>query len=433
LDNPGSPEVDSGTFKTYHATMGVNGRATQQEFEMNPFILSGTPMNINPTTSGLFLTNSPRTRNIQPTEYYTLGFTNYYLDNDVQLSQPYYSEYKFYDENGQLLETRQYQNTYNNGGGPLTDCTRVYQSLFTIVPKTNTEYNTLYLGAGPKNFTEFPDNTAQYTVQLFGNFTGVTLPPPTQVITPTPTPTPVPCTQCKTYSLTNTSPLVAAVYTYRDCETRQLLSNFQAPLTSTQICVCSGTFVEETNVLSVEIGEPCGPKPCTTCETLSIFNNYTDLAVLLEFWDCTINGGQGGYRQLGLNPLTGIQVCGCANSFVNQFSGVEIIPQGSCEAPTPTPTPSGPCQFIAHQVNLCVGPTCVNGTCICSFGAVTTVYTNCNTPTPFAQGARVYSNSSLTQRFVGTISNGSVIYNVVQVIPFNYGLSFLNCVINGPC
>jgi len=53
----GLPSVSSGNFKTYQATMGVNGRATQQDFNMGPFILSGTPMNMNPTTTGLFLTN----------------------------------------------------------------------------------------------------------------------------------------------------------------------------------------------------------------------------------------------------------------------------------------------------------------------------------------------------------------------------------------
>jgi len=134
----GLPAVSSGNFKTYQATMGVNGRATQQTFDMGPFILSGTPMNMNPTTTGLFLTNSPRTRDIQPTEYYTLGFTNYYIDQ-VNLSQPYYSEYKFYDFDGNLIDTRQYQNVYSNGGGPMTDCNYVYQSYYNIIPKTDTE------------------------------------------------------------------------------------------------------------------------------------------------------------------------------------------------------------------------------------------------------------------------------------------------------
>ena len=65
----GNPGVPTPLKKVFKSTMGVNGRATQQDFNMDPFVLSGTPVGTNPTTSGLFLTNSPRTRNIQPTEY----------------------------------------------------------------------------------------------------------------------------------------------------------------------------------------------------------------------------------------------------------------------------------------------------------------------------------------------------------------------------
>ena len=75
----------------------------------------------------------------------------------------------------------------------MTDCNFVYQSFYNIVPKTDTEYNTLYLGCGPMNIDDFPQDTAQYTVQLFGNFTGSTQPPtPTPSNTPTPTQTGTP-------------------------------------------------------------------------------------------------------------------------------------------------------------------------------------------------------------------------------------------------
>jgi len=37
----GQPEVSTGVYKTYQATMGVNGRADQQDFNMGPFILTG--------------------------------------------------------------------------------------------------------------------------------------------------------------------------------------------------------------------------------------------------------------------------------------------------------------------------------------------------------------------------------------------------------
>ena len=184
-DTIGPPTQTPGLYKTFQSTMGVNGRANQQDFNIDPFVLSGTPTGTNPTTSGLFLTNSPRTRDIQPSEYYTLGFTNYYLSSSM-LSEPYYVQYKFYDDQGSLLDTKNYQNITTNGGGPLPNCSYVYPSWYLMEPTGNTEYNTLYVGAGAKNLENImPANTAQYTIQLFGKFTGSTSP-----VQPTPTPTP---------------------------------------------------------------------------------------------------------------------------------------------------------------------------------------------------------------------------------------------------
>lgn len=428
----GLPSADTGPFKTYHATMGTNGRATQQDFDMGPFILSGTPINTQPTTTGLFLTNSPRIRDIQLDEYYTLGFTNYYLDNANTLSQPYYAEYTFYNENGNVIDIRRYLNTYPNGGGPLTDCSSVYQSLFTVIPKTDTEYNTLYLGVGPKNIIQFPEDTVNYTVQLFGNFTGTTSPPsPTPTPTPTVTPSPFQCNNCLTYNITNSSPFTSALYSFVDCETSQFQSNILPPNGNFQFCACEGTFQEETSVLLIAIGGGCGPKPCDDCETVTVFNNNTESNVVAEFWNCEL-GPNGSWDQKVLQAQSGSQFCACFGSF-NMVEGMEIQQGEPCGTPAPTPTPTPPCEFLSHKVRVCNGMTCSNGLCRCiSIGQIF-VYTDCNTPTPFEIGARVWVDTDLTQRFVGRISNGVVVFDVIADPMSNQSISTFECLINGPC
>ena len=275
----GLPAFESDSYKTFRSTMGTNPRAVQQSFNYDPFVMSGTPTGVNPTTSGLFLTNSPRTRDIQEDEYYTLAFTNYYLDPSTtgsSLSEPYYVKYTFYDGDGVEITGYTYDNIVGNGGGPRTDCNNVYQQLYLIDPISGASYNTLYVGAGPLNIPNVPSNTVQYTVQLFGKFTGSTSPiqpspTPTPTASPgsvTPTPTPTPsstpfCSGCTTYELTYTG----------DCE-----SIGQATITScingaTQnlvlncgivYSVCSCTFPFTTDDVVVTTGGACDPRPTPT-------------------------------------------------------------------------------------------------------------------------------------------------------------------------
>jgi len=418
----GLPAVSTGIYKTYQATMGVNGRATQQDFDMGPFILSGTPMNINPTTTGLFLTNSPRTRDIQPTEYYTLGFTNYYIDQ-VNLSQPYYSEYKFYDDLGNLLDTRQYQNVYSNGGGPMTDCNYVYQSYYNIIPKTDTEYNTLYLGCGPRNIDDFPQDTAQYTVQLFGNFTGSTQPPtPTPSPTPTPTPSVVPCPGCTLYTVENQSPSTGT-FRYVDCDSRSTQTYTLPGNTAVQICACTGSLTNLSPGIVYSGDIPCGLQPCDSCDSVTIYNNSTGTTATFTLFNCTINS----YAAYSLPPQTGNVYCCCAENIITLSGTIEIIVGPPCNQPTPTPTPTPSCLFRTFTIPLCGGSTCRGGICTCQNAGTQTVYAPCSVTTPFADGAELYTNTALSNPFDGTFSNGSVIYESIN------GFVSIVCVIGGPC
>ena len=213
----GNPSVDSDKFKVFRGTMGVNRNATQQDFNFFPFLLTGS--------TSRYLTNSPTTRDIAPNEYYTLGFTNYFLSESTgsTVSEPYYVKYTFYNSTGGTITATTYDNIVSNGGGPRTNCNWVYPGTFLLYPATGTtDFNTLYVGAGPGNIPNLPSGCTSYDVQLFGKFTGSTTPiqpSPTPTpsasagaVTPTPTATPSPtpiCSTCTSYE---------AVYT-GDCET----------------------------------------------------------------------------------------------------------------------------------------------------------------------------------------------------------------------
>ena len=345
-DAIGEPGVESGLYKSFYSTMGVNGRATQQDFNIEPFVLSGTPTTSNPTTSGLFLTNSPRIRNIQPTEYYTLGFTNYYLNSGSMLSEPYYVEYKFYDNNGNLIDTAQYQNVQINGG-MLPDCGWVYQSYYNTVLTGNTDWNTMYVGAGPMNIDGFPANCAQYTVQLFGEFTGTTSPP-----APSPTPTPTPsstpgCSPCQTYDLENTSLEALGYATYTECPYGPSRNIELLPGQIYRIdCACEGSLVLTENITATIIStcNDLTPTPTPTytptstpcaCNAYTVDSLEAEGLVSVSWTDC-----DRVVQNFILTPGTGISFCACAGSVV--VSGAhDIFDNGSCEpAVTPTPTPS---------------------------------------------------------------------------------------------
>jgi hypothetical protein len=419
---PGSPSVSTGTYKTFQSTMGVNGRATQQDFDITPFILQGTPQGVNPTTTNLFLTNSPRFRDIQPTEYYTLGFTNYYLDDNT-LSEPYYVEYNFYDDDGALIETRQYQNFRSNGGGPMDNCNYKYTQYYVFTPKTNTDFNTLYVGAGPENIPNFPPDTAQYTVQLFGSSVGPTpsIPSPSATPTPTPTPSVVPCSNCFEYYISNISP-ATGTYQYRDCFSKQVLTQNIPAQTSTAIplCVCEGSFIAITEGIIVTLGQPCGPKPCTTCFTTTIYNNNAGVASFY-YYNCTTNQ----WTFTSLQPGSGNQYCTCLPIVTED--NLQVIVGSVCSAPAPSPTPSPSCLFRTYNLATCLGGTCSNGICSCKTGNLTTLYAPCSVTDPYVDGALLYTNTALTNGYNGAFTNGSALFVVVN------GVVSFECIINGPC
>lgn len=338
----GLPAFTSNVYKTFRSTMGVNGRATQQDFNIDPFVLSGSPTTTDPTTSGLFLTNAPRIQDIDYDEYYTLGFTNYYMGTDM-LSEPYYVKYNFYDDQGSLITGTTYENITTNGGGPRTNCNQVYQSLVIINPFIETEYNTLYVGAGPKNIPNIPTGTTQYTVQLFGKFTGTTSPlqptptptptPSTTPSTPTPTPTPssTPSCACTEYYIENTGATSANV-SIVNCANGQTQVFALPSLAATQVCSCSLPFSENSLIINVVGGcyvPPPTPTPTpssTPCECgeYEVINEGSNFPVL-TFVFC-----DGASYAITLYPGYNELNCGCVGTFFCSDPNVSITYTGPC-------------------------------------------------------------------------------------------------------
>jgi len=336
----GPPEVTDGLYKTFQSTMGVNAKSNEQNFDIGQFVLSGTPTGTNPTVDCLYLTNSPRNRDLDPSEYYTLGFTNYYLSDDA-LSEPYYVLYNFYDDEGAFITGVTVDNITTNGGGPRTDCDYVYQSTTIINPTGNTDFNTLYVGAGPMNLEPImPANAAQYTIQLFGKFTGSTSPiQPTPTPTPTPsaTPTQNPCDAygCASYSITNQN-FNPCELTYWDCENEISTTILIAPESSFLInCTCPESFAYECDLIIQYSSECISPNPCITCYT-TVVNNNGNESCIYTYYDCNTNQ----YVTVSQPPLTGTEYACICPTIQTLCEDVEVIPGAYCSGPLPTPTPS---------------------------------------------------------------------------------------------
>lgn len=339
-DFVGVPTVNSGPYKTFSSTMGVNGVATDQDFDSTRFVLSGTPVGVDPTITGLFLTNSPRYREIQETEFYTLSFSNYYLSTGFSyLSEPYYVEYNFYDDNGSLITGVTLDNILVNGGGPRDDCNYVYQATPLLYPTGDTIYNILNVGSGPQNLPFFPSGTSQYTVQLFGGFSGST-----QIIQPSPTPTPTPKDPCVCYSFTATSTTEVIYVQYLNCQETQF--EFQAvfPGSPYSFCGCFGTAQivsgKGGTITAVSGCTPTTPTPTPTpsptpCNCISVqLTNTGETIQNITYVDCATLSNVT--FTLPSNVLT--TVCSCGSFMVDPEVIYDEV--GYCNVVTPTPTPT---------------------------------------------------------------------------------------------
>lgn len=313
-DQVGNPGVNSPTQLAYLGTYNVNRRANLPYFDIGQYTLSGTVTPDFPfTTNCLFLTNSPRIRDISQDDYMTLSFTNGDLGG-VYLSEPYFVRYTFFDDNGAIITTQDYSNTISNGGGPATEC---YQNYVDYTFSATTPYMILNVGVGPQNIFNFPANVSYYHVQLFGLSSSVT-PTPTPSITPTITPSvtpgltptatptisvtpsitpsssPLPECTCKQYQLDNYGPSTFEV-TYQLCESGNItVSFFPDPYTVYTICACEDSIgFEFGSTLTVTDLGACPTPPPTPTPSPSVQYVYvrqccslaesTQLEVIVDF------------------------------------------------------------------------------------------------------------------------------------------------------
>lgn len=377
-DQVGLPGVSSSVFKSFLSTMGVNRNSTLQNFNIGQFTLSGSPTPDFPyTTNCLFLTNSPRIRDIDPSEYYTLAFTNADLGGQY-LSEPYFVRYRFYDENGTIISIDDYANITSNGGGPLSSCTQDYRN--TTLQDT-TSYNILNVGAGPLNIPNFPANTSYYQIQLYGKApepspsptpsnTPTPTPSSTVGLTPTPTPsiTPSPSTSCtcSTYQIENFVGFTIQVF-FVDCNGLSS-SVFVGPYSFVNQCACSvtnpgyginitniGSCVNPTPTPTPSITPSAGSSPTGVSGTTL---NITDTG-WLKYTDS--NGVQQYVNVTSLGTYT-ITPCHDCDSILPGIPFADVanwdvkVCGSACGAPsvTPTPTPSSsPAPYLAVYVRDC--------------------------------------------------------------------------------
>lgn len=288
----GNPSVNSSQHLAYLGTYNVNRRANLPYLNIGQYTLSGSPSPAFPnTTNCLFLTNSPRIRDISLVEYYTLSFTNGDLGGPY-LSEPYYVEYRFYDDNGLLITANTYSNTVANGGGPATLC---YENYVDYTFTGTQQYNILNVGAGPRNIYNFPANTSYYQIQLYG-LAAVVTPTPTPSITPTVTPS---VTPGLTPSATPTISLTPSI----------------TPSNSPLTCNCRQYQVENYGPSTFEVS----------------YQDCDNIGIVISFFP---------------DPFTTYIICACENSIgFEGGSTCTVTDLGACPTPAPTPTPSPVAQF----------------------------------------------------------------------------------------
>ena len=93
---------------------------------------------------------------------------------------------------------------------------------------------------------------------------------------------------------------------------------------------------------------------------------------------------------------------------------------------TPTPTPS--CQYLSWTIQQC-SSTC-SGPCTCVGSTVTTVYTNCSVSELTGVSTAIYTNTSLTNPFIGFFTHSSALNDILEST--GSGVNYV-CTIGGPC
>jgi hypothetical protein len=317
----------------------------------------------------------------------------------------------------------------------------------------DTNYQTLYVGAGPRNMQSIlhPD-TKQYTVQLFGKFTGSTSPLiPSPTPTPTPSSTPRTCA-CPSFIVENPSLESLLIFNWLDCDRINRTLEIE-PSQSFAICMCNtGDYNASGSVILTLSGTCASPTPTPTpsalpcnCESGEIYNpNSYSIQIDAESCDGT------PYSIIIDAFDTILTACLCSNK-LSSVSPFIFVATASC-APTPTVTPTNtPTPSITPTQGLSPTPTptltrtptqtpgglppemfnilecdggCQGGECQCDSLGLQIVYMAPGL-SPSDEGENLYSDPGLTTLWYGFYSYSGSIYEASPI-------SFV-CVIGGPC
>ena len=181
----GDPSYPSGLKKSYIGTMSRNIFSNLQKLDTDKYFMFNYD-GLFPSQEGLFLTNSPRIRDIGQNDYFTLSAFNYILPSESvgNYSYVYDTEYRFYDDDGIQITGYTIANIRENGGGPRDTCSEIYETYGLPSNETQSQWNIIHIGAGTNNIY-IPDGTKYYEVQLRGYIQETT-----PGVSPTPSPTP---------------------------------------------------------------------------------------------------------------------------------------------------------------------------------------------------------------------------------------------------
>jgi hypothetical protein len=263
-----------------------------KSFDWSPFYLDTTNLpdqyNYNPDDHR-FLTNAPRIQYVRESDWGTLAAFNFHFYPESIVSDPVYSAYfEFFDDGNELITTGRTYNLITNGGWRF-NCSgnTADQPLYPDFSKKMISY----VGTYPQNLFNndnigFPPLTKYYRVSLeksvdtaipltptptltpqpTPSVTSSPLPPPTApvgvsatpTVTPTITPTPsatppYDCVVgCARYCIYNYSRALTLNIQYTDCDTG-VVTNIVVPINDS-ICVCAcGTPVRTGGTTNYDI------------------------------------------------------------------------------------------------------------------------------------------------------------------------------------
>lgn len=321
----GNPAVRSNVGYTYN---GVKEWFNGKQYNFNPFYLTGSTGQF-PQYTSRFMTNSPRTRWIRPTDNATLAALNYYdIAVDLPARQVYSAIFKFYDDTNSLIGTGRTYNVESNCG---TRPSCNYYDHFWTNPTNFAEEQVIYLGVGVPNITEhginFPNGTAYYSVELEGTLNQPTPPDPEIDV--------FDGCSCYEYNLTNLSEESQLSITYLDClgDEQSVLID---PLSSLTYCACQNStrFLNDNPRQFTQVGE-CD---ACVCLTYRVFNSDPDFPIIFDYVSCS-----GSTESGSIPPDDYVDICACEDS----ISGATFSVLGSCPIPF-----SGDCVNFGVSTNV---------------------------------------------------------------------------------